>query len=34
MVDIPNAFVQTDVTMDNQGDQIVMVIKGPLVDIC
>ena len=32
-VDIPNAFVQTNVFTDNQGDRIVMVIKGPLVDM-
>ena len=28
-VDIPNAFVQTNVSTDKQGDHIVLVIKGP-----
>ena len=32
-VDTTNAFVQTDISTDKQGDRIVMVIKGPLVDM-
>ncbi len=32
-VDIPNAFVQTDVSDDKDGDRICMVVKGPLVDM-
>ena len=32
-VDIPNAFVQTDVSTDNHGYWIIVVIKGPLVDM-
>ncbi len=32
-VDIPNVFVQTDVGNDKDGDKIIMVIKGPLVDM-
>jgi hypothetical protein len=30
-LDIPNAFVQTEISLD--GDQIIMKIRGPLVDI-
>ena len=32
-IDIPNAFVQTEVGDDKDGDRIVMVVKGPLVDM-
>ena len=32
-IDIPNAFVQTEVQDDKDGDRIVMVVKGPLVDM-
>ena len=30
-VDLPNAFMQTDVGLDKDGDNIVMKVRGPLV---
>ena len=32
-VDIPNAFIQTDVGNDKDGDRIIMKMRGPIVDM-
>ena len=32
-VDIPNTFIQTDVNDNNDGTQVIMKIRGPLVDM-
>ena len=33
IVDIPNAFIQTNVGKDKDGDNIIMKVRGPLVDM-